>query len=561
MLSVAASTAIASADAGEYIQVNQVGFFPGSPKVAVIQSSVAVPFRVVSVDNGEVAWSGTTGEVGQWAFSDGSAAIADFSALETTGRYQLEVEGLGRSHPFEIGDAVYDALNDAALKAYYYNRASTALPEQFAGPWARAAGHPDTQVMVHASAASQNRPEGTVISSPKGWYDAGDFGKYMVNSGISTFTLLAALERDREQYAQRDIGIPESGNGVPDLLDEVMWNVDWMLTMQDPADGGVYHKLTTLKFVGAVMPSETHEQRYVVQKGTAAALNFAAVMAVASRVVADYEAAYPGRAAGMLDAAERAWQWAQAQPDLPYRQPPDVHTGGYGDRDFSDEFAWAAAELLITTGDRRYWEAVDFAGTPSAVPGWSQVSGLAWMSLARHAGALPDGVDRSLINRRLVEPADAIVASGRNSAWGVPLEAGDFVWGSNSVVLNRAMMLLQAWDLTGQSVYVDAAQSLLDWVLGRNPTGYSFVTGYGSRTPMHIHHRQSEADDVADPVPGFVAGGPQPGQQDDCEYPSTLPAESFIDHWCSYSTNEVTINWNAPLVYVTGVLSSIYAQR
>ncbi len=543
------------------IQVNQVGFHPAAPKVAVVPTGAARDFAVVPADGGEAVFTGTTGDADDWAFSSGEVALADFSGLQAPGLYRIEVEGVGESHIFEIGDSVYDALNDAAIKAYYFNRASTALPAQYAGDWARAAGHPDTQVMIHASAASDSRPEGTIISSPKGWYDAGDYGKYIVNSGISTYTLLAALERDRERYTARELNIPESGNAVPDLLDEVMWNLDWMLTMQDPADGGVYHKLTTLNFVGEVMPADTHEQRYVVQKGTAAALNFAAVMAVASRVVGEYEQAFPGRAAEMLAAAERAWQWAQANPDLPYRQPDDVKTGGYGDGEFSDEFAWAAAEMFITTADPRYWEAVDFAGTQNAVPSWSQVSGLAWMSLAHHVDGLGDAANTALIGNRVVELADAVLATAENSAWGVPLQRSDFVWGSNSAVLNRAMMLLQAYDLSGKPEYVDGAQALLDWVLGRNPTGYSFVTGHGDKTPMHIHHRQSQADDVVDPVPGFVAGGPQPGQQDKCEYPSKMPAESFVDHWCSYSTNEVTINWNAPLVYVTGVLESINAAR
>ncbi|KAA9132741.1 cellulase [Marinihelvus fidelis] len=561
LLLTAAGIAHADTAPGERIQVNQVGFHPAAPKVAVVETGSARPFTVVDSESGEAVFSGETTESAQWPFSSGDVALADFSGLRAPGRYRVEVEGIGASHAFNIGDAVYAALSDAATKAYYYNRASTALPEAFAGRWARAAGHPDTQVMIHASAASAERPSGSVIASPRGWYDAGDYGKYIVNSGISTYTLLAALERDPGRYAARELGIPESGNGVPDLLDEVMWNIDWMLTMQDPNDGGVYHKLTTLNFVGEVMPADTHEQRYVVQKGTAAALNFAAVMAVASRVVGAYETTYPGRAAEMLAAAERAWQWAQAHPDLPYRQPDDVKTGGYGDREFSDEFAWAAAEMFITTGDSRYWEAVDFAATGAAVPGWSQVSGLAWMSLARHAGELADAADTALIGNRIVELADAVMATGRQSAWGVPLEKSDFVWGSNSVVLNRAMMLLQAYDLAGNVDYLDGAQALLDWVLGRNPTGYSFVTGHGGKTPMHIHHRPSQADGVVDPVPGFVAGGPQPGQQDKCEYPSKMAAESYVDHWCSYSTNEITINWNAPMVYVTGVLESINAAR
>src|SRR5690606_18067041 len=121
------------------------------------------------------------------------------------------------------------SLNAAAIKAFYFNRASIPLEPEYAGIYARPEGHPDTQVLVHASAADAKRPEGTVISSPKGWYDAGDYNKYIVNSGISTYSLLAAFEHFPEQYLDQNLNIPESGNGVPDLLDEIYWNLAWML--------------------------------------------------------------------------------------------------------------------------------------------------------------------------------------------------------------------------------------------------------------------------------------------------------------------------------------------
>src|SRR5690606_16003168 len=266
---------------------------------------------------------------------------------------------LFRSVVFTIDNDIYQALNAAAAKAFYFNRASTELLPEHAGIYARPAGHPDDQVFVHASAADAIRPEGTVISGPKGWYDAGDYNKYIVNSGISTYTLLAAYEHFPEHYQAQHLNIPESDNAVPDLLDEIHWNLEWMLAMQDPKDGGVYHKLTTKHFSGVVMPHQTTSPRYVVQKSTGAALNFAAVMATASRIYTDYESHYPGLSARMLEAAEGAWAWAQANPDIRYEQPADIHTGAYGDSNFADEFVWAAAELYITTGDDRYYTAMN----------------------------------------------------------------------------------------------------------------------------------------------------------------------------------------------------------
>ena len=151
--------------------------------------------------------------------------------------------------------------------------------------------------------------------------------------------------------------------------------------------------------------------------------------------------------------------------------------------------------------------------------------------------------------------ADAILSEKNSSAYGVAAGLGGFFWGSNSAVANQSMILIQAYQLTNNTDYLNAAQANLDYLFGRNATDYSFVTGFGSLTPMDIHHRPSRADGIAEPVPGFLAGGPHSGQNDNCSgYPSTLPALSYLDHWCSYSTNEVTINWNAPLVYVLAAL-------
>lgn len=120
-------------------------------------------------------------------------------------------------------------------------------------------------VYIHPSAQTDKRPAGSIISSPGGWYDAGDYNKYIVNSGISTYTLLGAYEHNPEYFDTLKLNIPESNNKIPDILDEALYNIKWMLTMQD-ADGGVYHKLTNPNFDGFIMPDEADQKRYVVEK-------------------------------------------------------------------------------------------------------------------------------------------------------------------------------------------------------------------------------------------------------------------------------------------------------
>ena len=558
LLFLAAGTAAAQSST---IKLNQVGFLPQAHKLAVVpQGASGTRFEVIGAD-GKTVFEGALGAPGRWEPSGETVRVADFSALAQPGNYRLKVAGLALSDPFAIKPDAYRALGDAALKAYYFNRSGTGIDAKHGGAWARAAGHPDDKVLVHVSAASRARPQGTVIASPKGWYDAGDYNKYVVNSGIATYTLLAAFEHYPGAF-KHDVGIPESGNGVPDILDEALWNLEWMLTMQDPLDGGVYHKLTNLRFDGTVMPHEANRTpRYVVAKSTAAALDFAATMAAAGRVLAPYEKQWPGMAARMLAAAESAWRWAEAHPKAVFKNPADVKTGEYGDDQLDDEFFWAASEMFIATGKDVYSQALRKYDAPLTTPSWSNVRALGWISLAQARERLAPSFDRARIEARLDGLAAQLAETSRNAGYRVPMANKDFVWGSNAVILNQAMMLLQAYRINRKPDYLAAAQSGLDYVLGRNATGYAFVTGIGARPFLHPHHRPSMADGVAAPVPGWLAGGPNPGQQDkkDCPvpYPSARPALSYIDHDCSYAANEVAINWNAPLVYITAALSTL----
>lgn len=542
------------------IQLNQVGYLPGGAKWAALRDAKAESFSVVDADSGREVFSGPLGAARPWTPAQQTLRLADFSALRKPGRYRLQVAGMPASAPFVIAPDAYVALNAAALKFFYFNRASIALDPGHAGIWARAGGHEDERVLVHASAASPGRPEGSVISAPKGWYDAGDYNKYVVNSGISTYTLLAAWEHFPAFFAAQRLAIPESGNGLPDLLDETLWNLDWMLAMQDPGDGGVYHKLTDKGFDAFVMPNEARHDRYVVMKTTAATLDFAAVMAQASRVFAAFDAQRPGLSARMLAASRRAWAWAQAHPDVIYRQPADIHTGGYDDERLSDEFAWAAAELFITTREGDFWRAFRKITPPADVPGWPDVGSLAWISLAQHRDRLASAEDRALVETQVRGLAERLASRWQASPYRVAMQTEDFIWGSNAVSLNQALMLVQGYRLSGERPMLDAAQAALDLVLGRHPTGYAMVTGFGTRSPLHPHHRPSGARPLLPPVPGMIVGGANPGPGDDCPpgtYPSRVPATAYADALCSFTTNEIAINWNAPLVYVSAALQSL----
>lgn len=553
------------------IRLNQIGYYPDAPKYAVVIDATAPNFFLVDAKSNDTVFGGPINYVGEWKHSKEQVSQINFSRFKKPGTYKLAIPDMGLSHTFTIGDNVHKEIATATLKGYYYQRASIELEEKYAGKFKRGAGHPDNEVYVHASAADKKRPAGTKISCPKGWYDAGDYGKYIVNSGITTYTLLAFFEHDEAYAKSIDANIPESGDEVPDLLDEIKWNLDWMLTMQDPNDGGVYHKLSTANFIGADIPSKAGGgPRYVVQKGTGATLDFAAVMAVAARVYKKYDKQFPGYAAQCLAAAKKAYAWAEVNPQVEFKQEelntnlkPDqpfndpIKTGGYGDSNFKDEKFWASAELFLTTGDDKYTTGLAISsdyGTPS----WASVGTLGHLSLANH-----DNKYQKAAQQQIIKLANPLKDYAKYSEYEVAMGAQDwnFVWGSNSVAANQGILLLNAYKFTKDKNYLEGALKNLDYLMGRNATSYCFLTGFGGHSPMDIHHRPSKGDDIEEPVPGLIAGGPQNGKQDRCTYPGDEPANCYVDSWCSYSTNEIAINWNAPLFYLAAGVDSEYQKK
>jgi endoglucanase len=557
----------------ENMRLNQVGFYPNAPKQAIWVGEKQPGFVILSENKMNVAFRGSLSAQRTNAISQKTTQIADFSSLRKPGKYYLLITDKGYSYPFEIKNDVHKEAAKASLKGFYYQRASTDLPEKYAGKWHRPAGHPDDKVLIHPSAASKERPENSVISSTRGWYDAGDYNKYIVNSGITVATLFSLYEDHPAYFKNFSINIPESNNDLPDLLDEALWNLRWMLTMQDPYDGGVYHKLTNPSFDGMVMPDKAIKPRYVVQKSVTATLDFAAVMAQANRIFKPYAKQLPGLADSCLTAARKAWEWAKANPKALYIQneinkqfDPDIVTGEYGDRNSADEWIWAAIELWISTKDDSYASEVNlFPDNNPQLPSWGQVRMLGYYSLLRSEKILTSKGKETLpvLKKMIIGFADALLADTDKQAYNTVMgkTARDYMWGSSSHAANQGIALLQAFYATSDKKYLTGALGNLDYLLGRNATGYSFLTGFGSKQVMHPHHRPSEADGIAEPVPGLLSGGPNPGQQDKCTtYTSKIADESFTDDVCSYASNEIAINWNAPMVYLAAAIEALQSK-
>ncbi|MBO7581804.1 MAG: glycoside hydrolase family 9 protein [Bacteroidaceae bacterium] len=546
------------------IRRNQVGCYPSQEKVIVVEGVNPEGKVKVTTPKGKVLTPKVMREaVSPW--SGKTRYLVDLGELTATGNYQVSVGD--QSCDFLVSKRPYQDIAKASLRLFYLIRSGIAIEQ--GGAYNRPLGHPDTQVLVHPSAATEKRPAGTVISSPYGWYDAGDYNKYVVNSAFSIGLMFVTYEQQRDYFVRLKTDIPESGNKTPDFLDEMMFNLKWLLTMQDPDDGGVYHKLTTPNFEGFVLPTDCHQTRYVVAKSVTATLDFAAVMADAARLFEPYQKDYPDFVAQATEAAERAYQWAKEHPTAFYRQEqlkdPAVSTGTYGDGNARDEFFWAASALYRLTGKTSYLEeARQYQPQSFSTPSWGNVSALGvyeWLSdMLVTIGTNARPKEAQELAADLLVPFCAycnnvikgVDASCFQSPYGN--SPRDFGWGCLAEhCCCQAMALLYADRLLGTTQYRRYALQNADYLLGRNATGYCYVTGFGDQSPMHPHHRISEADAVEAPFPGMLVGGPNPGQQDkrdmhDAVYPSNYPDESYIDNMESYASNEIAINWNASLV-------------
>lgn len=544
------------------LKVNQVGYHAEGQKVAVAEPEVKSKTFTLKDSKGRTVWKGKAVRTAVSPFSDKTRQVIDFSKVSKPGTYTLSA-GKHKQQVI-IAEKPYGDIAVAAMKSYYLQRTGMPIEEKYAGKYARPAAHPDTNVQIHPSAASPQLPAGTVIESPYGWYDAGDYNKYIVNSGFTVGTMLMAYQINKENLDKMNLNIPESGNNIPDFLDEIMYNLKWMMTMQDPADGGVYHKLTTPNFEGFIMPKDCKQQRYVVQKSTQAALDFAATMALAARIYNAYSE-YGEFCKEATAAAERAYAWAVKNPGVMYDQPgnnekydPDVATGMYDDKNAEDEFFWAATELYLTTKQTAYLaQAKAFSPKKFMLPSWGNISGLGamqWLNQVILGTEEAKDICTNCMKKSLKAQCDKWIEEMNGSSFHSVTgnHAEDFIWASNSEMgAGRGIMLMYQYALTKDSKYRDAAMSTLDYIFGRNATGYCFVTGFGTQRVMHPHQRLSSADGITDPLPGFLIGGPNRGQQDKEHvppYPSSIPDESYMDHEGSYASNEVAINWNAYLV-------------
>lgn len=532
------------------IMLNQVGYNPTQKKCAVVQW----PGRYqVKNEAGDVVLNIGTKAAIQDPLCRETFYTIDFSKLEKPGVYQIVYEYGDTSCHFTVGEDIYKDVHNAMIKALYFQRCGCALEEKYAGKFKHAACHMD---MVSLWEDKEKKFE-----CLGGWHDAGDYGRYISPAAVTIAHLVYAYEKYPAAFSD-ELNIPESGNGVADVLNECRYELEWMLKMQ-LEDGGVYHKLTSQYHVAFIMPQEDLDPFYAYAVSSMATGDFCACMALCARVYRGVDAAFADK---LEAAAKKAWSWLEKnQEPVFFRNPEGSNTGDYSDYSDKDERLWAAVEMFYLAAEKgentdTYLQNAKELLNQTILTdfGWKDVAGFASLAVLKDDKKLMGEEIYTICKDAVIKEADRLLGLCKENAFAIGMNDQDFCWGSNMVITNRGILWCLAYEVTEDEKYLEPIQTHIDYLLGKNITGYSFVTGFGERAFKFPHSRPMDADGIEEPIPGWVSGGPN-GQPCDPDALAVIPEGSapmkcYADVVGSYSTNEMTIYWNSSAVYVTAFL-------
>ncbi|WP_185646433.1 glycoside hydrolase family 9 protein [Burkholderia sp. Bp9143] len=557
----ARSETLLAAPLAEGFAVVQAGYLPGlAQSAAVIGLAPGTSVRLTDAEGRVLrTWPHLPGRL-----DPDSGLVVTMLALPPlgAGRYRLSAQGVPGATFVVAADAL-SRVQRSLLRAYYLQRCGVALDDPETG-LKHPADHLADGVLAHPDAAGPDAGDmhaDVRIAATGGWHDAGDFGKYVATTAVTAGRLVSLYLDAPARFPDGQTHIPESGNGVPDILDEVRVGLDWMLAMQR-ADGALYRKLSGANWPGPISPDQDTQTRYVYGVSSADTAKAAAAFALASRAWTHIDA---DAAARYREAATRAWAWLRT-----VRAPlfVDAHPGddsGSGPYVWStvdpepslltdvDDRIWAAAELWLATGDQQYLNFVErhpeWTGR-IAIFEWKNPAALGLLHLldARGARAIPATL-HSRIAHALQRAADEAYRDARGSGFG--LANRRFVWGSNKMDAEQGVLLAEAARQGGDPRYLRAALAQLDFLLGVNPFGMSFVTGIGERSVRHPAHLYGRA--AGETIPGLFVGGPNDAAQDHVA-PRGKRLLSYVDDDRAYSVNEFAIDYNASLLALIGAL-------
>lgn len=511
------------------IRLNTLGYLPAAPKRASVLTK-AKAFSVIRLSDQEIVLRGEIGSAIRNSDTDENLSVVDFSSLNAPGEYRLKIEGSAESPAFKIAADLYREPFTLVTRAMYLWRCGVAVDGEWNGRhFHHAACHTEDAWLDFVSGKHEKLP------STGGWHDAGDYNKYVVNAGVTVGAMLRAWE-DFPALRQTPLNLPESGGAFPDYLAEIKFEIDWLLTMQAP-DGSVYTKVSTLDFGPFVLPEKEDALRYFCPSGTPATASFVAMLAQAARAFQPYDQEYAARC---LTAAQKSYGYLAAHPEDRKPDQSKFKTGGYDTTD-PDDRLWASAELWQSTRDATILTDLEkrIVGLETSFDenfDWGNVKNL---GLLTYVFSENPGRNEELVKelqKKLLHVADTIVGKAQAHGYARPLST-KYYWGGNGGVARQALLLESAYRLRHDRKYRNTTLDALNHLFGRNVDGRSYVTGLGSNPPMHPHDRRSGGDEVDQPWPGYLVGGPQKNAKD------------WKDDQADYARNEIAMNWNGALIY------------
>lgn len=532
------------------IHLNQIGYQSHLAKKAVYIGN-SESFAVINEKTQRVLYTGVISKPALDPASGDVVRTADFSTFNMPGRYYIRI-GIKKSYSFSIEDKPFGPLINGLLKGLYYNRCGE-LTEEFAGEYAHQACHSEPAVLFDS-------PDKRIDVSG-GWHDSGNYGKYVVSACTTLAYLLYAFKSSPDSFSDI-VGIPESKNKIPDVLNECKVELLWLLKMQG-RDGGVHHKAVSCDKIEYVLPEDDRSVQYVFAKSHQATADFTACTALAAQIFEKYDTEFSNK---LSTASINAWIWLMNNPVFkPFTNPPSVlynMAGDYFDDDIRDDIFWACCELYTMTGDSDFhtkicemYSDVDLCGIQNCnVGGFGALSYI----LGRRT---KDKTVVSAIKNAFRVAADNIEYLSKTSGYETSKSIKDYGIASSLNSVCDCIKLIAAYRLLGNDDYINTAVEQFNYLLGKNPLGLCFVTGFGSNSVKHPHHRPSVCYRCDEPVPGLLVCGPNSERKDEFTKWSipmdTPPAKCYADNEISFSTNEPAIYYNAGLIFATALIESL----
>lgn len=547
-----ASAALA-ADAG--VHVDQVGYLTNYPKVAIVTDDGGTEFTVVDAKTKAEVFRGTLSAAVSDKASGEKVREADFSALNTPGDYILYA-GKRDSYEFAIGDNVYAPSMVRSWRSYTVVRSTPHDDSAVTGLNVRE-GHEAADMKAALYFTDEQNKKGDRLDVSGGWYDAGDYGKYVSSASAAAAQLMLSYETKPEAFTEGQLLFPagvEGQAGVPDALTEVRYELDFLLKMQRP-DGTFFHKVAGSSWPGMDFgPDSDRQPRFIYGTASYASAATAATLAMGARIFQPYDFDYAVR---LLAAAQRTYNYLAAHQEPFYRfdEGQDSASGPYNKDGDLEERVWLAAELFKTTGRTEYEDELKGHLKKTLLGGVGTFYWGNFLSLGQYAYATAYGADEALQGRvrdNFLRYADGVVETIRKDGYHCSLKESEYEWGSTKNALLKGDMLLLANAISPKAEYVEGALEQIHYLFGRNSLNKSFLLGEGDNPPMHPHDRIHEGTGVM--VPGRLVGGPNKylmpkGDPDQSAYlmkhPGTPVAKSYIDTLMSWSTNETAIDYTS----------------